>query len=855
MLGRVPPMPGAAGVVCSDVGVTGTTRAPDVPAQVRGRIARHRGRHRWRSLIFVASGDGSVRRRASDVVRLALAVVSFILVAAAIRVGVSLDRHLVDALVPPPEGLQWLISALWFMGSLGVTVVLVGLALLSRRSRVLVETAAAGLASWALCGVLGATIGTTAGRPADAHLSGVSTAFPLARLAAAMAIAAVVLPYLSRAVHRVIWALLVAGAMAGVLHGAGLPLDVVASLLVGWGVAAVVHLALGTPAGLPTPDDVVQAVGDLGTDLAQVTLAPDQEWGVARYVGADGAGRPVEVALYGRDATDAQALGRAWRFAWYRDAGPRLAVNRLQQVEHEAYLTLLAAGTGTSTSEVVVAGESPETGDAVLVTHPPPGRPMGDLGPDDVPTATLDDLFAAVDRLGLARIAHGSVNPANVVVIGPGSDAPPDGVGSDAARPARVGLKDLRRGASGAPDEWLERDLADALVTAAVAGGIDPAVAAARRAIGPERLARVLAHLQPAALDPHTRDAAHRHKGLLAELRRRGAAAAGVEEPALAEVHRVSWASVGMGVGALVGVVLIVQQFSGVDDLWSTLAHAQWSWVLVAFVLAQLTNAAQAVSVQGSVSAALPFGPTLGLELANAFTGLVAGTVGTTATIIRYFQRRGLAVSVAVSSGVLVTVANMVTQAVLFVTAFLLTRSSFSFDVTQPSGSGSTTAGGSDAWILVLIVVALAAAGTVTAIPRFRRQAVAKLKPQLDAARTNLHDLSGEPAKLIRLFGGAVAAQVLFALVLGASLHAYGASASLGELLVINTIASLLGGIAPVPGGMGVIEAGLIAGFTALGIPNTIAVAATLTARLMTCYLPPIWGYPTLVWMRRRQYL
>jgi len=54
---------------------------------------------------------------------------------------------------------------------------------------------------------------------------------------------------------------------------------------------------------------------------------------------------------------------------------------------------------------------------------------------------------------------------------------------------------------------------------------------------------------------------------------------------------------------------------------------------------------------------------------------------------------------------------------------------------------------------------------------------------------------------------------------------------------------------------MGVIEGGLIAGFTAIGIPDTIAVAATLTARLMTCYLPPIWGYPTLVWMRRRQYL
>ena len=259
--------------------------------------------------------------------------------------------------------------------------------------------------------------------------------------------------------------------------------------------------------------------------------------------------------------------------------------------------------------------------------------------------------------------------------------------------------------------------------------------------------------------------------------------------------------------------------------------------------------------MQGSVSSALPFGPTVGLELANAFTGLVAGTVGTTATIIRYFQRRGLAVSVAVSSGVLCSLANMAVQAALFVVAFLLTHSDFSYSFNQTSGSGSSSSGSDTTWLLVLLVVGLAAVGAVTLVPRFRHRAVDKLKPQVDAARTNLRGLAGEPSKLVRLFGGAVVAQVLFALVLGASLHAYGASASLGELIVINTLASLLGGVAPVPGGMGVIEAGLIAGFTAIGIPNTIAVAATLTARLMTCYLPPIWGYPTLVWMRRHEYL
>ena len=115
--------------------------------------------------------------------------------------------------------------------------------------------------------------------------------------------------------------------------------------------------------------------------------------------------------------------------------------------------------------------------------------------------------------------------------------------------------------------------------------------------------------------------------------------------------------------------------------------------------------------------------------------------------------------------------------------------------------------------------------------------------------------LARQPGKLVRLFGGAVGAQLLFAITLGCALHAYGQSLSLAALLVINTLASLIGGIAPVPGGMGVIEAGLIAGFTAAGVPATEAVAATFTARLFTCYLPPIWGYPTLAYMRHREYL
>jgi uncharacterized protein (TIRG00374 family) len=75
------------------------------------------------------------------------------------------------------------------------------------------------------------------------------------------------------------------------------------------------------------------------------------------------------------------------------------------------------------------------------------------------------------------------------------------------------------------------------------------------------------------------------------------------------------------------------------------------------------------------------------------------------------------------------------------------------------------------------------------------------------------------------------------------------------QLIVINSLASFIGGVAPIPGGMGVMEAGLIAGFTAAGIPQEQAVAATFTARTFTAYLPPIWGWFALNWLRRREYI
>jgi uncharacterized membrane protein YbhN (UPF0104 family) len=302
-----------------------------------------------------------------------------------------------------------------------------------------------------------------------------------------------------------------------------------------------------------------------------------------------------------------------------------------------------------------------------------------------------------------------------------------------------------------------------------------------------------------------------------------------------------------MAAATFLGFYLVVNQFADVD-LWATLKTADGSWIVVAVVLSLLPQVTAAIALTGAVSSPMPFLPVVAEQFANNFTGLIGGTVATTALVIRFFQKQGMTVAVAASSGVLTSLANAILQAVLVVLGLLATGADFDFSST-----------GGDGNIGKVLVLALVAAALVVAVavlvPKLRRAARATLAPHLRGARDNLAGVLSRPRKAGLLFGGQLATQLLFALVLDAALHAYGYALPVLQLVVVNSFASVIGGLAPVPGGMGAAEAGLIAGLTAAGIPESVAVAATFTHRLVTAYIPPVYGWFALVWLRRRDYV
>ncbi len=436
-----------------------------------------------------------------------------------------------------------------------------------------------------------------------------------------------------------------------------------------------------------------------------------------------------------------------------------------------------------------------------------------------------------------AGIAHGALSTRTIV----------------AADNGEAGFLDFRSASTVATVEQLDRDTAAVLAAVADVAGPERAVASASRSMPSDALVGALPFLQRAALGPAASRSLRGKKATLTSLREQGATATGVEVPKLIEPRRLSWVTLLLVVGTLIGGWALIGVLINVTKSWSTITGADWGWVAVVFVLAQAAYPAIAVTTVGSVTNPLPFGRTLALELSDTFVALAGGSMAVLATRVRFFQQEGYSPTVAVSSGVLVSTASWIVKGALFLIALPLAIGSLHFS--EPSSSS----GGGEShlvWFIVLAVVVVGvAAGLVLAIPRWRRLAAEKLRPKASEVWSHLKLLATHPRNLVEIFGGNVAAQIFVALALGASLHAFGDHLGLATLLVVLTLGSMLGGISPVPGGMGVVEAGMIIGLTAAGISETDAVAAVFVQRLFTAYLPPIWGWFVLVWMRKKEYL
>jgi glycosyltransferase 2 family protein len=651
--------------------------------------------------------------------------------------------------------------------------------------------------------------------------------FPELRIAAVVAVITVARPELVRSVRLAsVW--LVGLASLGVLAlEIAFPADVLAGLALGLGAGAIVRIALGSVLGVPPVDRVRAELAALGVQVTELRAGARQRIGATEYFGDGEAGRPLKVRVLGRDAQDTQRLARRWRLFAYRDPPRSAPIGRIEQVEHEALATLMAARAGVRVPDVITAGLGSE-GDALLVTGQRDLDSLEVASPSEVSDDVLGELCRQAARLHGAGISHGRLNAGNVILV----DAEPM-------------LVDLSAATLGAPQSALDMDVAELLVSMCVLVGPDRALRQAVDAGWSDAVARVLPYLQRAALTPHLRDLARAHEVDLKRLRTAAAEATGVAEPQIASLRRIHVKDVLTMVALVVAAYAVITRLAqiGFGTIAGELRGAEVAWVVLALILAQCSFVFSGISVRGAVPVPLALLPCVVLQSAIKFINLtVPSSAGRVGMNLRFLQQMGVPRVQALAAGAIDDVSETAVQAALLLIVLPIVGASV--DTSQLHGP--------DTRLLVGIGVALVASVVVIlAVPKLR----AKVVPDLKSAASGVSSVARDRHKRLELFGGNVLSELTYAIALGATCLAYGVHLNLAQLVFVNTSAAILSSVIPSPGGIGPAEAALAAGLIAMGVDESTAFAVAITQRLCTFYLPPIWGYFSLRWLSRHGYV
>jgi len=133
------------------------------------------------------------------------------------------------------------------------------------------------------------------------------------------------------------------------------------------------------------------------------------------------------------------------------------------------------------------------------------------------------------------------------------------------------------------------------------------------------------------------------------------------------------------------------------------------------------------------------------------------------------------------------TAASWTAKGLLFLIALPFAAGNFH----APSSSGDRQTA---VWVVLAVILAAGIAiALITLVPRLRRLASSRVRPHLVNIWANVKTIATEPRKIAYILTGSVLAQLLVASALGASLHAVGQQASIATILVVITLASIIG--------------------------------------------------------------
>src|SRR3954453_2516523 len=303
--------------------------------------------------------------------------------------------------------------------------------------------------------------------------------------------------------------------------------------------------------------------------------------------------------------------------------------------------------------------------------------------------------------------------------------------------------------------------------------------------------------------------------------------------------------------GALGVLILIALLAPGLGDVRDALENAAPGWIVVAIALEVASCLSYVLMFRPVFCNRMPWSRSAQIGLAEVATGSIlpargAGGLGLGAWVL---NRGGMPADRIARRSV----------------AFFLIKSSVNFIAVAVIGT---------VWALGLIGPDISLVGTalpaaaatlvivaVLLVPRLRPGTppgpdAGKTRPALSATRRSLIGGTHEAVELARshdltLLAGAIGYWLFDNLALPAAYAAVGGTPAL-SIVLMGYLIGQVGGLLPLPGGVGGIDGGLIGVLVLYGAPVASTVAAVLAYRLILFWVPLIIGAPAFLTLWRR---
>lgn len=645
----------------------------------------------------------------------------------------------------------------------------------------------------------------------------------IAMLAAVLTVSG---PWLPARWRRWWWALLLAFVPIHLVVSAIVPARSLVGLAVGWFVGAFVVLVVGTPALEVPLEGTVRAMAKRGFLVSMLTVVRPGGPGplVISATSTDPEVRAA-VELYGPHQRSGGALRQLW---WkLRLRGPETApiqASMRRAVEHRALMAIAIGEAGVAnTSSIAVA--TLDRGWTLYAHNPVQGVPLDEC----VNETPVEQAWKSLRILNDHQISHGDLRCNEITV-----------------RDGTVLFGGFGEAEYGATEAQLQSDIAQLLVTTSALYDAQSAVTAAIQVFGKDTILTASRRLTKTAMPKRIRRSVANAGGVISAARAEVKRQTGADQIKTANVTRFSRSQFIQLV--LIGALVYVAYpfISTVPTFVNQLKTADWWWALLGLAVSALTYVGAAGALWACADGLVSFWRLSIVQVANTFaaTTTPAG-VGGLALSTRFLQKAGLPALRATAAVALQQSVQVIVHVALLIMFSAVAGTSTDLSHFVPNST-----------VLYLIAgTALGIVGTFLLVPNLRRWLATELRPKLKEVTTDLTALAREPRRLALIVLGSAGTTLGAALALWASVEAFGGGTTFVTVTVVTMVGGTLASAAPTPGGVGAVEAALIGGLAAFGVPAAVGVPSVLLYRVLTCWLPVFVGWPVMRWLTQNEFV